>query len=128
MATQDQVIGADRAAEEEESRSLARRYRYDFVDLTQVAIDAELFRSIPVELMFRYNFVPVAEDDGGLRIAIADPRQLATLDEISLLLGKKIRIQVATLAQISDLLKKTEQSQRVLEEVTEGFVLGAGHD
>ena len=128
MATQDQVIGADRAAEEEESRSLAQRYHYDFVDLTQIAIDAELFRSVPVELMFRYNFVPVAEDGGGLRIAIADPRQLATLDEISLLLGKKIRIQVATLAQISDLLKKTEQSQRVLEEVTEGFVLGAGHD
>jgi hypothetical protein len=30
---------------------------------------------------------------------------------------------VATLSQISDLLKKTEQSQRVLEEVTEGFTL-----
>ncbi len=30
---------------------------------------------------------------------------------------------MATLSQISDLLKKTEQSQRVLEEVTEGFTL-----
>jgi type IV pilus assembly protein PilB len=30
---------------------------------------------------------------------------------------------VATLSQIADLLKKTEQSQRVLDEVTEGFAL-----
>ncbi len=40
-----------------------------------------------------------------------------------MLLSKKLRVKVATLSQISDLLKKTEQSQRVLEEVTEGFTL-----
>jgi type IV pilus assembly protein PilB len=58
-----------------------------------------------------------------LDIAIADPRNLNLIDELSLLLGAKLRVKVATLAQISDLLKKTEQSQRVLEEVTEGFTL-----
>ena len=113
----------DPAVEQREARSLAERYRYPFVDLGEEHIDAELFRSIPVELMFRYNFVPVDVRNGTLAIAIADPRQLPQLDEISLLLGKKIRIRVATLTQINDLLKKTEQSQRVLEEVTEDFVL-----
>ncbi len=37
--------------------------------------------------------------------------------------AEKLKVKVATLSQISDLLKKTEQSQRVLEEVTEGFTL-----
>ena len=78
--------------------------------------------------MFRYNFVPVSEGDDVLEIAIADPRQLPTLDEISLLLEKKIRINVATLTQITSLLKKTDQSQRVLEEVTDGFVLDVIQD
>ena len=128
MAAQEQPIGVDLGTEEAEARSLATRYYYDFIDLDQVSIDAELFRSIPVELMFRYNFVPVSENQGVLAIAIADPRQLPTLDEISLLLEKKIRIHVATLSQIGGLLKKTEQSQRVLEEVTEGFVLDVIHD
>ena len=118
----------DPAAEEEQARSLAERYRYPFVDLNEVHIDAELFRSIPVELMFRYSFVPVGARNGTLEIAIADPRQLPALDEISLLLGKKIRIRVATLTQIDDLLKKTEQSQRVLEEVTEDFILDVVRD
>jgi type IV pilus assembly protein PilB len=133
MATTEQTIRNDAARDnaalaEEESRALAERYRYEFIDLSRVQIDNELFRSIPVELMFRYNFVPVKLTHGALEIAIADPRQLPTLDDISLLLGKKIRIKVATLKQINDLLKKTEQSQRVLEEVTEGFVLDVVRD
>ena len=123
MAAPEQTLQQDAVKQEQEARALADRYRYEFVDLRQVRIDSELFRSVPVELMFRYNFVPVESSNGTLEIAIADPRQLATLDEISLLLNKKIRIKVATLAQITDLLKKTEQSQRVLDEVTEGFVL-----
>lgn len=127
-AAREEPIGVDLGAEEAEARSLAARYYYDFIDLDQVSIDAELFRSIPVELMFRYNFVPVSESNGVLAVAIADPRQLPTLDEISLLLEKKIRIHVATLSQISGLLKKTDQSQRVLEEVTEEFVLDVIHD
>ena len=45
------------------------------------------------------------------------------IDEISLLLGKRIITKVSTLAQISDILKKTEQSKRVLEEASEGFTL-----
>jgi type IV pilus assembly protein PilB len=44
-------------------------------------------------------------------------------DELSLLLGKKLSIKVATRRQIADLLKRTEQSQRVLEQATEAFTL-----
>ena len=73
--------------------------------------------------MFRYNFVPLQAQNGTLEIALADPRNLNLIDELSILLKKKLRVKVATLSQISDLLKKTEQSQRVLEEVTEGFTL-----
>ena len=109
--------------EEDRARDLARRYRCEFVDLREQHIDHELLRSIPVDLMFRYNFVPLRAQNGSLEIAIADPSQLMLVDEIALLLNRKIRVKVATLTQISQLLKKTEQSQRVLEEVTEGFVL-----
>jgi type IV pilus assembly protein PilB len=93
------------------------------VDLKAEKIDHELFKSVPVDLMFRYNFVPLAAQNGTLEIALADPRHLNLIDELSILLRKKLKVKVATLSQISDLLKKTEQSQRVLEEVTETFTL-----
>jgi type IV pilus assembly protein PilB len=54
-----------------------------------------------VDLMFRYNFVPLEETRRTLAIAIADPSQLMMIDEISLLLGKRIVTKVATLKQIS---------------------------
>ncbi|MFN7922470.1 MAG: GspE/PulE family protein [Bryobacteraceae bacterium] len=111
------------AQEVEQSKGLASRYRCEFVDLKEVQIDHELFQSVPVDLMFRYNFVPLAAQNGTLDIALADPRNLNLIDELSILLNKKLRVKVATLTQISDLLKKTEQSQRVLEEVTETFTL-----
>jgi type IV pilus assembly protein PilB len=115
------------ATELSAAQAIAARYRCEFVDLREGAIDHDLFRSIPVDLMFRYNFVPLAapagQAPGSLEIALADPRNLATIDELSLLLHKKLKVKVATATQIADLLKKTEQSQRVLEEVTEGFAL-----
>ena len=108
----------------ERAQDVARRYRCEFVDLTDFQLHHELFKKIPVELMFRYNFVPLEETgDGRLAIAIADPSQLMMIDEISLLLQKRIVTKVSTLKQISDILKKTEQSQRVLEEASEGFTL-----
>ena len=113
----------DTTAETVQARTLAARYRYEYVDLREASIDHDLFRSIPVDLMFRYNFVPLRAQNGTLDIALADPRNLNLIDELALLLNKKLRCKVATLSQISELLKKTEQSQRVLEEVTEGFTL-----
>ena len=113
----------DPATEAADTKAIAARYRCEYVDLREAAIDHDLFRSVPVDLMFRYNFVPMHAENGLLEIAVADPRNLNMLDELALLLNKKLRIKVATLSQISELLKKTEQSQRVLEEVTEGFTL-----
>jgi len=108
----------------ERAQDVARRYRCEFVNLSDFQLHHELFKKVPVDLMFRYNFVPLEETrDGKLAIAIADPSQLMMIDEISLLLGKRIVTKVSTLQQISDILKKTEQSQRVLEEASEGFML-----
>ncbi|PYU61021.1 MAG: pilus assembly protein PilB [Acidobacteria bacterium] len=113
----------DEQNEREFARKLAERYRYVFIDLREQRIDAELFRTIPADLMFRYNFVPLELRNNVLAIAAADPGQVQMSDELPLLLGKKLLIRVATARQIGDLLKRTEQSQRVLEQATEAFTL-----
>src|SRR6185312_8389820 len=103
------------------AEALARRYRAEFVDLKNFRIQHDLLRTVPVELMFRYNFVPIEEHEETMVIAVSDPSQLMVLDEVAGLLGRRIIPRVATLSQISDLLKKTEQSQRVLDEASEGL-------
>jgi type IV pilus assembly protein PilB len=110
-----------RADERVNAEALARRYHAEFVDLKNFKIQHELLRTVPVELMFRYNFVPIEQTPDTLIIAVSDPSRLMVLDEIAGLLGSRITARVATLSQITDLLKKTEQSQRVLDEASEGL-------
>ena len=117
------------ATDLEHAKDVARRYRCEFIDLHNFQLHHDLFSKISPHLMFRYNFVPLEETaDGRLAIAIADPSQLMMIDEISQLLGKRIVTKVATLAQISEILKKTEQSKRVLEDASEGFTLAVVHE
>src|SRR5436309_8598776 len=105
------------------SKQLAKRYRYEFVDLKGGHLDLELFHSIQVDLMFSYNFVPLRLEGNALVVAMADPSDLVVVDEVSALLGRPLVIKVAPLSEIQDLLKKSESSQRMLEEATEGFKL-----
>ena len=105
------------------AKQLAQRYRCEFVELNGADLDHELFRTIQAELMFRYNFVPLRMEGEALVVAIADPSDLVLIDEVSALLGRDLVIRVAPLSEIQDLLKKSESSQRMLEEATEGFKL-----
>jgi type IV pilus assembly protein PilB len=107
--------------ERTQAEALAARYHAEFVDLKNFKIQHELLRTVPVELMFRYNFVPIEQQADALVIAVSDPSRLMVLDEIAGLLGARISARVATLSQITDLLKKTEQSKRVLDEASEGL-------
>ena len=136
MATTDQLPPIppglpgddDEQRERDFARKLAERYRYAFIDLKEQRIDPELIRTISADLMFRYNFVPLETHNNVLAIAAADPGLVQSSDELPLLLGKKLLIRVATARQIADVLKRTEQSQRVLEQATEAFALQASKE
>ena len=53
-------------SETEQAISIAQRYCCEFVDLKTAKIDHDLFRTIPVDLMFRYHFVPMHLENGTL--------------------------------------------------------------
>src|SRR6267143_7043362 len=69
------------------AKELARRYRLSFVELLptdqESPIDYTLFNEIPVDLMVRYQFLPLKRDEKGLHIAMADPTDLERLDELA---------------------------------------------
>ncbi len=70
MASEKPTTETDRA------QDIARRYRCEFVDLNGFQLQHDLFKKVPVDLMFRYNFVPLEETpDGKLSNAISAPSQ-----------------------------------------------------
>jgi type II secretory ATPase GspE/PulE/Tfp pilus assembly ATPase PilB-like protein len=113
----------DRLAEIAQARRLAERYRLEFVDMDHFLIDNELFRSIPADLMLRYGFVPYRREGRSLVIVVSDPTDLPMIDEVGALLATPVKVTVGTASAIQSILKKSESSQRVLEEATESFHL-----
>ena len=71
--------------------------------------------------MLRYGFVPYRREGQSLVIVVSDPSDLQTIDEVGVQLNTPIRVCVGTPSAIQNILKKSESSQRVLEEATEGF-------
>ena len=113
----------DYSAEVSRARKLAERYRLEYVDMDAFRIDQELFRTIPADLMLRYGFVPYRREGKSLVIVASDPTDLPMLDELSVILGTPIKVTVGAPSAIQSILKKSESSQRVLENATEGFQL-----
>jgi type IV pilus assembly protein PilB len=89
------------------------------VDLHAEPLDAELVASIPVELMLRYAFLPLQRTAGGLRIAIADPGDLPSLDALEDRLGTALVVCHAAEADIEEALRRADSSGRVLDKLTE---------
>jgi type IV pilus assembly protein PilB len=121
-------VPVDRAAEEVRARFLASRYQLEFVDLDHFHPDQDLFRSIPADMMLRYGFVPYRRDGQTLVIVVSDPSDLQTIDEVGVQLNMPIRVCVGSPSAIQSILKKSESSQRVLEEATEGFQMQILHE
>lgn len=118
----DRELSADeRRAEAAAARRLAERYRLEFVDMHEFRIDQELFRTIPADLMLRFGFVPYRRDGRTLVIVVSDPTDLPMIDELSTVLGTPVRVMVGPRSAIDGILKKSESSQRVLDEATEEF-------
>jgi type II secretory ATPase GspE/PulE/Tfp pilus assembly ATPase PilB-like protein len=112
---------ADPSGEASRARRLAEQYGFPFVDLDHFQGDHQLFRDIPLDLMIRYQFLPEHREDGHITVVVGDPTDVLKLDELELLLGAPLKVKVASPASIRDKLQKSESTQRVLDEATEGF-------
>jgi type IV pilus assembly protein PilB len=112
---------ADPTGEASRARRVAEQYGFPFVDLEHFQLDHQLFRDIPLDLMIRYQFIPEHREDGHIVIVVGDPTDVLKLDELELLLGAPLRVKVASPAAIRDKLQRSESTQRVLDEATEGF-------
>jgi type IV pilus assembly protein PilB len=125
MATASNLLPDPEEYSEEiaRARSLAVRYRLEFIDMEEFRIDQDLFRSIPADLMLRYGFVPHRREGKFLIIVVSDPTDLPMIDELGVILRTPIKVTVGAPSAIQSILKKSESSQRVLEEATEGFEL-----
>ena len=120
--TQKYLRGLPREEEDRKrAAALAEQAGVPFDDLSEFRGDPELFRQIPVDVMARYQFVPLERQGDVVVVAMADPSNVLAVDEVELAIGGPVEVKVGPAAKIAEILEKSESTQRVLDEATEDF-------
>jgi len=109
--------------EEVLAQTLAEQRGLRYADLLDFRITPAFFETMSVELMQRYQFVPM-EDTGDVYIlAMTDPNNIRAIDELEMILDRQIEICVSTPSAIQAVLKRSGSSEQVMHAVSEDFKL-----
>jgi type IV pilus assembly protein PilB len=109
------------ATEETIAQLLAEQFQIPYYPLNDFRLDPSFYKTIPVELMYRYPFIPYEENNGVLMVILADPTNLSAMDELELVLKKPLVYGVSTQSAILEVLKKGEGSSQVLRKIEVDF-------
>ena len=92
--------------EEDIMRTIAAASNMEFVDLSQILVRPEIVDLLPRDKAYRYKAVPISLNDDVLVVAISDPLNFDTLDNLRFLLKRDVETVCATPEQISQSLVK----------------------
>ena len=107
--------------EEVLAQALAEQRGLNYVDLREFRIAPKFFETIPVDLMQRYQFVPMEDAGDLLNVAMIDPNNLPAIDELEMILNMPVEISVSTPSSIQAVLKRSGSSEQVMHAVSEDF-------
>jgi type IV pilus assembly protein PilB len=107
--------------EEMLAQALAEQRGLHYVDLQEFRIPPKFFENIPVDLMHRYQFVPMEDAGEMLVVAMTDPNNLPAIDELEMILNRPVEINVSTPSSIQTVLKRSGSSEQVMHAVSEDF-------
>jgi type IV pilus assembly protein PilB len=96
------------------ARALAQRFGVDYIDFTLFEVDPDAVRLIDTSVARRYQALPVRIlPDGDLLLAMADPTNVLTVDEISMITGRKLRPAAVTPKDLTWLIGRLGRPEAV---------------
>jgi len=117
-------------AEDQILEILSEQLKIPFIDLKHYKFNPEIVRKLPEVQARRFRAIPLAGDDHGLLVGMADPTDIFAYDEMSRLLRVPVRIAVVResdlLHTIDIVYRKTDQitgfAEELSDEITEGDI------
>jgi type IV pilus assembly protein PilB len=116
------VLDEGVASSEGIARTLASRYQLPYVDLAVTEVQDEAAKELPLHVLERVVAVPYRIDGNVLRVAVADPGNVHTIDELRLGTRLQIELGVASrediMGEIRRLIRTSEAfgARAVLDE------------
>jgi len=100
LALHRATIELNLASEQETYRALAELHGLPFRKIDGLSVPSHIRERVPVKIALRYVVFPVEEQEGLLTLAFADPPTPATLSNLRLALGQRLRAVLATPSEI----------------------------
>jgi type IV pilus assembly protein PilB len=101
------------------ARVVAERFGLDYVDLGVYDVDMGAVTLLSAEAAKRYHAVPIGfGEDDALLLAMADPTNVLTIDDVGMMTGRRVRPVVASMEDLNLLLTRLVR----LDESIEGLV------
>jgi type IV pilus assembly protein PilB len=102
------------------ARAVAERFGLDFVDLSVYDLDMGAVNLIRPETAKRYQAIPVGyTDDGMLLLAMADPSNVLTIDDVAMMTGRRVRVAAASVEDLNLLLTRLAQMDDSIEDIVD---------
>ena len=102
------------------ARVVAERFGLDFIDLTSFDLDMGAVNLISASTARRYQAVPVGfAEDGGVLVAMANPTNVLTIDDIGMMTGRRVRPCAASIEDLDLLLAKLAQLDDSIEDIVD---------
>jgi type IV pilus assembly protein PilB len=99
------------------ARVVAERFGLDFVDLSEYDLDMGAVNLVSVDTAKRYQAVPVGYcDDGSLVLAMANPTNVLTIDDVGMMTGRRIRPAAASVEDLNLLLARLTRMDDSIED------------
>lgn len=115
------------ANEDQVYECLAKQFGLDFVDLDHVEIPENATKLIPEELIKKHRILPLAQDNGELKIVVKDPMDLDLLDLLRFRLNTELRCCLASPAKIETYISHKMDQVRSSIDATAAELAAAGH-
>ncbi len=91
----DQLVILGYATADEVMRAIAKEHSLEFVDLNEVVIPPSVVELVPESVARENAILPMAEDDGALKVIVSDPLDLDTFEKLRFILNRKVDIALA---------------------------------
>ena len=102
------------------ARVVAERFGLEYIDLSVYELDMGAVSLIDMEAIRRYQAVPVGFlEDGTLLLAMADPTNVLTIDDIAMLTGRRVRSASASIEDLNILIMRLSRVEQSVEEIVE---------
>ena len=102
------------------ARAVAERFGLDYIDLSVYDLDMGAVNLIRSETAKRYQAVPVGyTDDGMLLLAMADPTNVLSIDDIAMMTGRRVKVAAASVEDLNLLLTRLTQMDDSIEDIVD---------